>query len=431
MTTNTNAGSVVQTQHNKYMTSYHKGMRHISTVGSIDHTRLGDISYRVFEDFNKENIRIRLPKFSERRTFQMFENQYFRIVSFTTKQWTLGDIQERETVLNSALLFFELEYEMVLPELPTTLYIVENTDQLKKVAKELHNYIIPENSIGYSSMTDQSVVVVTPNFYLGTINHEMVHILLDYSDQKLPGWMEEGLASAYEVSYFDTLELPLDKLPFGYKERLRNRHSERWYNDGRYRDSLHEERLRRDYGYRERWYRDQTRFDFPSGQNRYLDRYDYFYNDQDIIKVPILKPAHNWRHVWLEGYMTQDLGISLKPWNFYYLEKTARKRLIKRLETFSDDRTFYGHLDNERVDVVQQSINIALARYLVMSFLRTENSLREYHFGDLNYRLREEIELIHYRPDRFVEWYIETYWDEPDRTNEDNFEFYRERLEGY
>lgn len=81
------------------------------------------------------------------------------------------------------------------------LQITPYTDQFVGTALELHGLEVPFTTLGYAYVDDMSISVRSDGG-TGSIFHEIVHLSLRRDFGDAPQWLEEGLASLYEASYF-------------------------------------------------------------------------------------------------------------------------------------------------------------------------------------------------------------------------------------
>lgn len=82
-------------------------------------------------------------------------------------------------------------------------FLAENYDELKDISEKLYGFRPPSYTLGYSSLEDRSIVsiaYVPEKPLLGTTCHELFHILCKNTFESLAPWLEEGMASLYEVS---------------------------------------------------------------------------------------------------------------------------------------------------------------------------------------------------------------------------------------
>lgn len=106
--------------------------------------------------------------------------------------------------LEKYLDFLEKEYAISLPDAYVTVYMVPTSDDLVKLARDLHGLKVSRATFGYSFRDDMSVLVAIPNgFYIGTIMHEFFHLAIRSHFGDAPQWLDEGMASLYEVAKFD------------------------------------------------------------------------------------------------------------------------------------------------------------------------------------------------------------------------------------
>ena len=56
------------------------------------------------------------------------------------------------------------------------------------------------SSIGYSFQPNMSRVAVIPSTTIGTLAHELFHLMVRNDFGDIPPWMDEGMAALYEVS---------------------------------------------------------------------------------------------------------------------------------------------------------------------------------------------------------------------------------------
>jgi hypothetical protein len=95
---------------------------------------------------------------------------------------------------------FSGKYGMPRPPCLVTVYLVSSADKLQKLAKQLHGLRISPQCIGYSIPEDMSMVAIVPGEGIGTLSHELFHLLVRSHFGDVPPWMDEGLAALYESS---------------------------------------------------------------------------------------------------------------------------------------------------------------------------------------------------------------------------------------
>lgn len=125
-----------------------------------------------------------------------------RYAFVTTASHSKKQINSIAKRLDLYLDFLEREYQLQLPDNYLTLYLVRSNNELKWQAKRLHNIEVSRNTIGYAYHGDQSTIAIIPGTRIGTLFHEIFHLVVRTSFGDIPQWLDEGLASLYEVSAF-------------------------------------------------------------------------------------------------------------------------------------------------------------------------------------------------------------------------------------
>ncbi len=103
--------------------------------------------------------------------------------------------------LEKVLRFYARQYKMLIPSSLVTVYLTPNTWELGKLAETIHGIKVSGADIGYSFQDDLSVVGVLQanSTYVGTLAHELFHLMVRNDFGDIPPWMDEGMASLYEV----------------------------------------------------------------------------------------------------------------------------------------------------------------------------------------------------------------------------------------
>lgn len=118
----------------------------------------------------------------------------------TSSGQTPSQIQAIGEHLEKVMAFFNTEYKMPLPEYRVTVYISPDQGKLKRMAEQIHGLRLAYGSIGYSHRDDLSISSVSRNVQAGTLKHELFHLMVRHNFGDIPPWLDEGLASLYEVS---------------------------------------------------------------------------------------------------------------------------------------------------------------------------------------------------------------------------------------
>jgi len=115
--------------------------------------------------------------------------------SWSTKQaFTIG------RGLESYASFYAAEFDIPMPTKFITVYIVSDDYEMQRLARTLHGIRVSRSSIGYSFPSDLSMVGILDSTQFGTLAHELFHLMVRNDFGDIPPWLEEGMASLYEVS---------------------------------------------------------------------------------------------------------------------------------------------------------------------------------------------------------------------------------------
>jgi hypothetical protein len=96
--------------------------------------------------------------------------------------------------------FYTTQYRIPKPYKFITVYLVDDALEMQRLASTLHGIQVSESSIGYSFPFDLSMVGITYEKEFGTLAHELFHLMVRNDFGDIPPWLEEGMASLYEVS---------------------------------------------------------------------------------------------------------------------------------------------------------------------------------------------------------------------------------------
>ena len=111
-----------------------------------------------------------------------------------------SDLRHVGEDLEKYLRFFASEYGMLPPSHLITVYFARNVSDLQSLARKLHGIQLAPGSIGYSFPADQSMAGWADGSSYGTFAHELFHVMVRNNFGDIPPWLDEGMASLYEVS---------------------------------------------------------------------------------------------------------------------------------------------------------------------------------------------------------------------------------------
>jgi len=157
-----------------------------------------ELTSRLFEPSNRESG-VTHVKEQMGPQFKVEAVNHFILTS--SSGHTQAKLQGMGQSLEKVLRFFASQYKMPIPSYLITIYLVPDTWELQKLAEKIHGIEIWETSIGYSFQDDLSIVGVIPSesMYVGTLAHELFHLMVRNDFGDIPPWMDEGMAALYEV----------------------------------------------------------------------------------------------------------------------------------------------------------------------------------------------------------------------------------------
>lgn len=123
-----------------------------------------------------------------------------QLVSETTVLKITGEL---ERVYN----FYAETFDIRKPDKLIAVYLMNDRYTLRKTAKKIHGLNIPESNIGYSNLADLSVLGTSSTQSLGTIKHELFHLMIRGDVGDIPTWLDEALACIYETSSWEENQL--------------------------------------------------------------------------------------------------------------------------------------------------------------------------------------------------------------------------------
>lgn len=116
---------------------------------------------------------------------------------------TSDNLLRMSRFLEGYLAFLEREYGVTTPASFVTVYLVSTPEEIAKQALRLHGLKLGRATMGYSFRDDMSILAVVapgPGFTVGTVQHELFHLTVRSRFGDIPQWLDEGIASLYEVS---------------------------------------------------------------------------------------------------------------------------------------------------------------------------------------------------------------------------------------
>ncbi len=118
---------------------------------------------------------------------------------------SLGDdSQERlegvADTLETFWAFLERAFDVPEPQHYISVLLVPRESQLRQLADRLHGLDVSPATIGYSFRDDLTLLALSPKGGVGTLLHETFHLAAHRNFGDIPLWLDEGIATLYEVA---------------------------------------------------------------------------------------------------------------------------------------------------------------------------------------------------------------------------------------
>src|SRR5436190_14929706 len=130
-----------------------------------------------------------------------------RYVFVTLKNFPLDSVSYAAARLEEAYRLFVSYYSLRPPDKVLTVYIVRDQQALRQTAQLVHGIQLPDPNIGYSILADLSLLGLGDAKHLGTLYHELFHLIVRTDLGDIPAFLDEGLASLYSVSKWENGKL--------------------------------------------------------------------------------------------------------------------------------------------------------------------------------------------------------------------------------
>lgn len=139
--------------------------------------------------------------------YQVKSNGRFIVVTNGAEELNNEDLKFVGESLENTFDFFLRKYKMRPPDKLLTVFLLPNTDELRFAAEKFHGISIPYTNLGYSNIGDLSLLGVADKEFMGTLMHELFHLMVRTDIGDAPPWLDEGIASIYEQSTWRGNEL--------------------------------------------------------------------------------------------------------------------------------------------------------------------------------------------------------------------------------
>ncbi|GGB00988.1 hypothetical protein [Puia dinghuensis] len=121
----------------------------------------------------------------------------FLIVTYEGEQ--VQEIRNAISALHKAASFYGSYYHLSPPDKLITVIMMPDGASLRAAAKKVHLLDLPAANLGYSSLADLSLLGIGDPEHIGTIFHELFHLMIRSDIGDIPVWLDEGLACLYST----------------------------------------------------------------------------------------------------------------------------------------------------------------------------------------------------------------------------------------
>jgi hypothetical protein len=136
----------------------------------------------------------------------------------TLKKFPLDSVNYAAAKLEEAYRFFVQYYSLRPPDKVLTVYMLRDQQALRQTAQLVHGIQLPDPNIGYSNLSDLSLLGLGDAKHQGTLYHELFHLIIRTDLGDIPAFLDEGLASLYSVSSWNKGKLIGDYRPWRLDE---------------------------------------------------------------------------------------------------------------------------------------------------------------------------------------------------------------------
>ena len=165
--------------------------------------------------FSEEELQSRLFEISRQqqaiqKTKSLLNDEYTvfakdRYILVTLKSASISKDQMDMVVsgLERAYRFYVSYYQLRVPDKLISVYLMPDFQALNKTAQLIHRISLPQRTLGYSLLSDLSLLGIASPDAIGTLYHELFHLLVRSDAGDIPAWLDEGMASLYSVSHWN------------------------------------------------------------------------------------------------------------------------------------------------------------------------------------------------------------------------------------
>jgi len=166
-----------------------------------------DLENRLFSTEQKDSALSKLQSLLGAKYKVNFLDRFI-IVTVAEQNITDNQVATVTTLLQRAFDFYKNFYNLRAPDKLITVYLMPNQASLHNVALKIHGIDVGNATLGYSLLSDLSLLGISTPTQVGTLYHELFHLVVRTDAGDIPAWLDEGLASLYSIYQWknDTLK---------------------------------------------------------------------------------------------------------------------------------------------------------------------------------------------------------------------------------
>lgn len=169
-------------------------------------------AYKFVPEFNRDVLQERLFEINERdkaiRYYQRYLGDEYHIaasgrylfVTYGRDNLATKQVKDIASNLERAYTFIGSYYGSRPPDKLLAIYLLRDVANLRSTALKVHGLVLPQANIGYSSLDDLSILATYNASAIGTVFHELFHLMIRTDIGDIPAWLDEGIACVYETS---------------------------------------------------------------------------------------------------------------------------------------------------------------------------------------------------------------------------------------
>ncbi|SMD32725.1 hypothetical protein SAMN04488029_1076 [Reichenbachiella faecimaris] len=132
--------------------------------------------------------------------YQVKQSGRFNLITYRDPNFDNQKAQAVSQALQSAFNFYVSYYSLRPPDKLLTVCLLPSKQKLQETALKLHGIQIPSANWGYSNIADLTLLGWADKDHIGTLIHELFHLMIRTDIGDAPPWLDEGIASLYEQS---------------------------------------------------------------------------------------------------------------------------------------------------------------------------------------------------------------------------------------